>query len=99
MNRNDIFSFAQNAYRWKGNVYHMPVIMRIGRNKSEVDNAHAGGMFIGVSNDGVLNDTAFTEFHKVYKQHPDSNLPFFNYRIPHFDKNSKFCTYYGYAVA
>lgn len=41
-----------------------PIILRIGRGENQVDNAHAGGMFIGVKDDGTLNKEAYTEYQK-----------------------------------
>ncbi len=63
--------------------------MRIGMGENNVDNAHAGGIFIGVDlvgEDGVLKDTAYTEFNTQYKIHPDSKVEFNGYVIPHFKR-------------
>ena len=42
----------------------MPLALRIGQGGSYLDNAHVGGMFIGVNDLGELNEEAFTEFGK-----------------------------------
>ena len=60
--------------------------MRIGQGGSVVDNAHAGGMLIGISYDGVLKKTAFTEFRVRFDKHPDTGVIFENYRISGFKK-------------
>ena len=86
LNSNTVNTFRVITYRWKKKVYHMPIIMRIGRENAEVDNAHAGGMFIGVSDTGVLKKTAFTEFHSTFDIHPDSKEVFLGYQISNFDK-------------
>lgn len=46
-----------------------------------MDNAHAGGMFIALSEDGTLHEKAFTEFDDSFSQHPDSGLVFDGYKI------------------
>lgn len=60
--------------------------MRIGRGQSKVDNAHAGGMFIGVGDDGRLEPVAFTEFRNTFSIHPDTNIVFDGYQIHDFPK-------------
>ena len=68
------------------NGYHVaPIVMRIGRGGNEIDNAHAGGIFIGVSNDGCLGDTAFTEYQEKFSVHPDTNIKFKGYKLPNID--------------
>ena len=59
-----------------------PVVMRIGRFGSKVDNAHAGGMFIGIDNDGLLEKEAYTEYGEKYDKHPDTGIVFEGYKIP-----------------
>lgn len=82
----DIYSYSVNTfrvitYRWNNSIEYMPVLMRIGQGKNYLDNAHAGGMFIAVNDDGSLHDKAFTEFHDIYTSHPDSGVVFDNYKI------------------
>ena len=82
----EIYSGSVNTlriitYRWKDEILHMPVIMRIGRGGSYVDNAHAGGMFIALDDDGTMHKTAMTEFNIQYTEHPDTGLVFENYKI------------------
>lgn len=75
-------TFRIMTYRWKNQIIVAPIIMRIGRGGSYLDNAHAGGMFIALSDDGTLYKTAFTEFKEEFVEHPDSKLKFEGYRIP-----------------
>lgn len=75
-------TFRIMTYRWKNQIIVAPIIMRIGRGGSYLDNAHAGGMFIALSDDGTLHKTAFTEFKEEFVEHPDSKLEFEGYRIP-----------------
>ena len=58
-----------------------PLIMRIGKD-GYVDNAHAGGMFIGVTDNGVLLKEAFTEYQQRYLKHPVSGIEFEGYELP-----------------
>lgn len=62
----------------------MPVIMRIGRGGKVIDNAHAGGIFIGVDDDGFLNKFAFTEFCDRFHKHPDTGVKFEGYKINNY---------------
>lgn len=39
-----------------------PIAMRIGQGEGVIDNSHAGGMFVGGSDDGRLRKEAFTEY-------------------------------------
>ena len=39
-----------------------------------VDNAHAGGMFIAVDDDGQLHENAMTEFNIQFAKHPDTGV-------------------------
>lgn len=79
-------TFRIITYRWKDEFYHMPAIMRIGRGGANVDNAHAGGIFIAISDDGLLHKTAFTEFRDKFTQHPDTGVVFEGYKIFNFPK-------------
>ena len=78
---NSVNTFRIITYIWKDTIEHMPIIMRIGRNGSYVDNAHAGGMFIAVSDEGVLHKKAFTEFKDEFEQHPDTGIVFAGHKI------------------
>ena len=82
LNSSSVNTLRVITYILNGNIYHMPVILRIGRLNSNVDNAHAGGMFIGVTDDGFLLKTAHTEFAEKYDCHPDSKVVFEGYHIP-----------------
>jgi hypothetical protein len=79
-------TFRIITYIWKNKVEFCPVIMRIGRHKSHLDNAHAGGIFIAVNQNGTLHNTAFSEFKEEYKEHPDTHVVFDGYQIKNFDK-------------
>ncbi len=86
---NSVNTFRVITYRWKDQIYAMPAIMRIGRGNATVDNAHAGGIFVAIENDGTLHKTAFTEFRKSYEAHPDTGLVFDGYKIEGFENVMK----------
>lgn len=69
------------TYRWRDELRVLPMLMRIGCGKSAVDNAHAGGVFIGVSDRGLLAPSALTEFNERFTKHPDTGVVFDGYRI------------------
>ena len=77
-------TFRVMTYIWDGKIQCAPVIMRIGRNGSFLDNAHAGGIFIAVNVDGTLHKTAFTEFKDEFTEHPDTHLKFDGFKIENF---------------
>lgn len=78
---NSVNTFRVITYRWNGIIEAMPVIMRIGRGNACIDNAHAGGIFIAVDNDGTLHRTAFTEFCDKFNEHPDTKVKFEGHKI------------------
>ncbi|WP_251539683.1 sugar-transfer associated ATP-grasp domain-containing protein [Peribacillus frigoritolerans] len=69
------------TYILDGKVHCAPLSLRIGMNGSFVDNAHAGGIAIGVTNNGKLKKTAFTEMQEAYTVHPDSGIVFEDYQV------------------
>lgn len=79
-------TFRIITYLWKNEIKAMPAILRIGSGGNYLDNAHAGGMFIAVDEDGTLHKTAFTEFKKEYDVHPDTQLRYEGYKIELFPK-------------
>ena len=69
-------TFRIMTYRWRDSICHAPVIMRIGKGGAHVDNAHAGGVFIAIDDDGTMHDKAFTEFNDVFYKHPNTHVVF-----------------------
>lgn len=79
---NAVNTFRIVTYIWNGEVHYWPVTLRIGQGGSYLDNAHAGGMFIAVNDNGSLSSKAFTEFQMIYEMHPDTKIVFKDYNIP-----------------
>ena len=83
LHKNSVNTFRVITYIWGGKVWNAPVTMRLGRGKSFLDNAHAGGMYVGVSDDGYLYKCGFSESAEELVEHPDSHIKFDGYRIEH----------------
>lgn len=79
--KGSVNTFRIMTYLWKGSIRHAPVILRIGQSGSFLDNAHAGGMFIALEDDGTMHSTAFTEFKDEFTEHPDTHFTFEGYKI------------------
>ena len=93
-NRKDIACFNPSSlntfriitYILNGSIYHMPILLRIGREGSHLDNAHAGGIFVGIEDDGTLLEFAHSEFGGNYSCHPDTGVKFKGCKIQDFQK-------------
>ncbi|MCM1262993.1 MAG: hypothetical protein NC313_09760 [Butyrivibrio sp.] len=70
------------TYRVEDTIKAAPPIMRIGRGKSHLDNAHAGGMYIALDESGILSEYAHDCDMNTYEIHPDTNIKFEGYRVP-----------------
>lgn len=81
-----INTFRIISYIWNGQIRIVPGVLRLGRIGKDVDNTHAGGIFVGVQQDGILREMAFTECHEVFFEHPDTHTVFDGYQIPQFNK-------------
>lgn len=82
-------TFRVMTYICKNRYWCGPILLRLGSGTSHLDNAHAGGMFIGIKDDGSLNEYAFTEYGKKYSEHPYSKVIFDGYKIGGIDKVRK----------
>lgn len=85
-----INSFRVITYICDGEVFHCPLSFRIGSGGGEVDNIHAGGIGIGVTDTGILMENAYKlgyyDRKDVYKVHPDTKIPFNGYVVPYIDR-------------
>lgn len=75
-------TFRIVTYVWENKIHHLPVSLRIGQGGNRVDNAHAGGMFVACSDEGVLGAYACTEFMDKLFVHPDTHVVFDGYMVP-----------------
>ena len=81
LNSSSINTFRITTYILNGKIYHFPVVLRIGTSGSLVDNSHAGGIFVHVNDNGILDKYAYTGFQKKFNIHPDSKIEFENYKV------------------
>lgn len=79
-------TFRIITYRWKDSFYAMPGVLRVGSGGGKVDNAHAGGMFMAIDDNGVIKGNGMTEFMNVYEKHPDSGIMFDGYKVNDYPK-------------
>lgn len=70
------------TYLINGKAYHSPLALRIGAVGADVDNIHAGGMGVGLDDDGFLNEVAFSEFGEKIYAYPGSGVVFKGIQIP-----------------
>ena len=89
LNPTSLNTFRVITYIANDKLFHVPLALRIGRNGNRVDNAHAGGIFIGVSDKGILCNKAFSEWGDVFEEHPDTHVRFKNYHIPKVEEMIK----------
>ena len=69
------------SYQTKNGYKVAPIIIRIGKD-GYVDNAHQGGMFVGVTSEGKLLKEAVTEYQQRYTVHPVTGVAFEGYSLP-----------------
>ena len=91
-----IYPYAINTFRiityiWEGEIFYCPITLRLGRNGNRLDNAHAGGIFIGCNEDGYLRKYAYSEQGESFSKHPDTNIVFEGYKIDGFFKLINTC--------
>ncbi|HIF9210052.1 TPA: sugar-transfer associated ATP-grasp domain-containing protein [Photobacterium damselae] len=90
LNSSSINTFRIITYLCNGNIFHSPICLRIGGGDSILDNIHAGGMVIHVSDDGCLSKYAYSlgwgDTNKKFDRHPNTNIIFDNYKIKNINK-------------
>lgn len=74
------------TYIYGNNIYHAPLCLRMGCGGNRVDNIHAGGIVIGLSDDGVLKkygyQLEYCDSKTKFTSHPDSKIVFNGYKVP-----------------
>lgn len=63
-------------------------IIRMGANGNNVDNGHAGGIFVGIEPNGRLKSTAYTYMtgQRFWNEHPTTHAKFSDCTIPNFEQ-------------
>lgn len=68
--------------RKDGSVKVYSIILRLGMGNAKVDNAHSGGICIGVSMDGHLAEKAYSVSGETFTEHPISHIRFADVQLP-----------------
>lgn len=91
---NSLNTIRITTYVCEGKVYHAPIAIRFGVGESLVDNFHAGGLGVGVKDDGTLLKTAWSldSNHRgiPHTINPNNGEPFEGYKIPYMDRVIEF---------
>ena len=90
LNQSSINTIRITTFLINNVIHHAPLALRIGRSGKCVDNIHAGGLVVGVSEDGYLLSDAFElgygDKTKRFSKHPDSGVIFSGYKLPCIDR-------------
>lgn len=86
LNASSLNTFRVMTYILDGKIYHCPPALRLGRSGADKDNIHYGGICVGITEEGILRENAFSEQGDAYAAHPDSGVVFAGYEIPGFSK-------------
>lgn len=86
INPTSLNTFRVVTYFLDGKIYVSPIILRIGRNNSFCDNAHAGGLFVAVSDNGDIISDGITEYNERVVTHPNSGISLKGYHIKNVNK-------------
>lgn len=82
---NSINTIRAITYIANEKTYHADLCLRMGTGGIKVDNIHAGGIVIGLSEDGDLNEYAYKLGYSDSKikldKHPDTNISFKSYKL------------------
>ena len=93
---NSLNTIRVTTYICEDVVCRSPILVRLGIGASPVDNFHAGGLAVGVRDDGTLLKTALQidSRHLFTKQtiNPNTGEPFEGYKLPFIDRVIDFVT-------
>lgn len=73
-----------------GEIKYLRGLVRIGGKGAVVDNAHAGGRFIGVDDNGVLGKYLCDNLGRTYKEHNEIDFSKQTFIIPNYENIKKF---------
>ena len=87
---NSINTIRAITYIANEKVYNADLCLRMGTGGAKVDNIHAGGIGIGISDNGTLNRNAYklgySDSKITFENHPDTNIVFNGYKIVGIDE-------------
>ncbi len=76
LNVDSVNTYRVLTLRVEGRVHAVSTVVRVGRAGSSIDNVNAGGLVIGVGDDGALAERAFDGNGVAYRHHPDHGYAF-----------------------
>ena len=76
LNADSVNTYRVLTLRVSGHVHVVSTVVRVGRVGSWVDNVNAGGLVVGVADDGVLANRAYDGNGIGYTHHPDHGYAF-----------------------
>lgn len=90
LNPASINTLRVTTYILNNNIYHMPIACRMGGGDSKLDNIHAGGIGIGVLDDGRMMEEGYLlgygDNNKKYYEHPYTKVVFSDIVLPSVNK-------------
>lgn len=69
-----------------GKAEALSAILRMGVGGGRIDNASAGGIFVGIDSKGNLKNVAYDDYGDIFKEHPTTGAHFEEHYIPGFNK-------------
>lgn len=86
LNPTSVNTLRVMTYILNDNIYHIPLACRMGSNSSNVDNIHAGGLGVGVNDNGSMHSTAYQlgygNSDKSFVKHPVTGVTFADIMLP-----------------
>ena len=98
LNPSSVNTIRLHTYICDGKVYSTPLLLRVGRANSVVDNFHAGGIGVGITKDGYLMREGFKEYGESFLKHPDTGIVFEKYHLPKIPEMIDFTIKYHYRI-
>ena len=83
---NSINTIRMSTFFHNGEAKELSTVVRMGAGGNRVDNATAGGCFVGVDKTGQLKSVAYNDYGERFECHPTTGVPFKGHYIPNFDK-------------
>jgi len=87
---NSVNTLRMATFRWKGKIHNLYTFARFGHSGNIKDNAGAGGLVVGVKNDGTFMDYGVVRS-KIVHEHPTTNIRITEFgRVPNMSEVNKF---------
>lgn len=100
LHKNSVNTVRTISFYYKNEIRILSSVVRIGVGESQIDNISAGGISVGICDDGTLKNVGFGKTGKCFLKHPDGAV-FGECRIPcyeeicrHIKKMHKFLPYF-----